>query len=464
MFFKRIHTPELSINTYLIGDESLKICVVIDPPRNPTSCIMAAESAEMKVVGILETHVHADFVSGAKELKHQLRGHPPIYASCLGGKERTAAYADVQVTDRQQIRLGTLCLEAWHTPGHTPEHLMWLVFDYERDLSLPWFAFSGDAVFVGSIGRPDLLGAEKFEELAEKLFETVHQTLAILPDSLEIFPGHGAGSMCGKALGGLECTTLGYERRSNPYFLCDDKPKWPILLKEGLPPIPPYCKRVKELNLKGPPLLESLILSELPANQSLEDLFILDIRHPEVFARFHFKGAINIPMTSSFCRWAGWFIPDQPLLVITDQAGTLSEVVSLLRLLGFDQQIYSMKITPETEKTCRSSDNFCCLTPKELSVRMHEEKEGVLVLDVRSHSEWCKGHIMDARHLELNTLLQEMHALPQDKLIAVVCRSGMRASTAASFLKKFGYKKVANVRGGMEEWKLLKLPCITEES
>jgi hydroxyacylglutathione hydrolase len=461
MFFQKINIPDLSINSYLIGDETTKTCLVIDPARLVTPYIMAAESAGLTITLILETHVHADFVSGASELKAQLKGKPRIYCSAMGGEEWVPAYADVKVKSKDRLEIGAVCLEAFHSPGHTPEHLMWIVYDGARNKEIPCLLFSGDCIFVGSVGRPDLLGENEFERLAKCLYQTIHSSVSELPDSLEIFPGHGAGSLCGKALGGLASTTLGYERECNPYFMPMDESRWLAMIRTGLPVIPPYFSRVKALNRSGPPLIENLKIEVIKNEKELlnKKLFILDIRHPESFARFYFEGSINIPVTASFCQWAGWLIPEnQPLGIITDQANYLSETISKLRLIGFDQPIFTFTIDEETEKKALSPSCFCYLSAEEISYRLKMEKERIFILDVRTDAEWKSGHIADACHIELNQLCQKMHVLPQDRLIAVICRSGMRASSGASLLKKFGFQHVSNVKGGMQAWNQLKLP------
>lgn len=461
MFFQKIHTPELAINSYLIGDETSKTCAVIDPVRLVTPYIMAAESAGLTITVILETHVHADFVSGASQLKAQRKGKPRIYCSAMGGEEWIPAYADEKVKNKDRVELGSVCLEAFYSPGHTPEHLMWIVYDKMRNKDLPCLIFSGDCIFVGSVGRPDLLGENEFEGLAKSLYQTIHSSLSELPDSIEIFPGHGSGSLCGKALGGLASTTLGYERKCNPYFMPMDERRWLAMVRTGLPSIPPYFSHVKALNRVGPPLIESLKAEVLKNEIELlnQKLFLLDIRHPEAFARFYFEGSVNIPMTASFCQWAGWLIPEnQPLGIIADQANHLSETISKLRLLGFDQPIFTFTIDAEAETKAMHPSCFSYLSAEDISKRLKEEKERIFILDVRSDAEWKSGHIADACHIELNQLSQKMHGLPQDRLIAVICRTGMRASSGASLLKKFGFQHVSNVKGGMQAWDQLKLP------
>ncbi len=466
MLFQKIYTPGLAINTYLVGDEASKECVVIDPTRIIAPIIMAAESAGLTIIGILETHVHADFVSGARELKQQLKGRPRIYASGMGGEEWTPSYADHVVQDRESLKVGSLRLEALHTPGHTPEHVMWICYDEMRNEDLAWFVFSGDCLFVGSVGRPDLLGEKEFDRLSSQLYQSLFETLTTLPDSAEIFPAHGAGSLCGKALSGISSSTIGYERSSNPYLIPSRMEEWKKVICQDLPPAPPYFTRVKKLNAEGPPLLETLKVESVKDinDLNLNDWFLLDIRHPETFARFHIEKSVNIPVTSSFCHWAGWMIPEAvPLAIITGHENHMAETINQLRLIGFDQPFYTLVLKEEDEENLNHPACFCYLSPEDVAQRLKESYENIVVLDVRTDAEWQSGHIADAYHVELNELYSFMHRLPQDRLIAVVCRSGMRASTAASLLKKYGFKYVANIKGGMQAWIQQQLPVINAD-
>lgn len=464
MYFQKIYTPSLSINSYLIGDEKAKECAVIDPTRLTAPCIMAAESAGLTITVILETHVHADFVSGSKELKHQLKGKPTIYASGLGGKEWLPAYADVAVKEKDSVRVGSLRLEALHTPGHTPEHVMWIVYDEGRSKDFPWFVFSGDCLFIGSVGRPDLLGEQLFNPFAKQLYDSLFNKLAPFPDSLEIFPAHAEGSLCGKSLSGMATSTLGYERRCNPYYQKKQaEGQWIEFLKKGLPPVPPFFSRLKQLNAQGAPLLETLKTVSVNSEKELDvgALFLLDVRHPETFARFHLKGSVNIPVTPSFCQWVGWIIPSStPIGLITGSENHAADIINQLRLIGLDQPVYTYALKESQEKEIDQFSSFGYLGAEDLSQRMHDRQENVFILDVRTPAERKSGHIAGSHHIELQNLYRDMHLIPQDCLVTVVCRTGMRASTAASLLKKYGFNQVANMKGGMQAWSQLKLPVI----
>lgn len=461
MFFQRIFTPGLAINSYLLGDEKSKRCVVIDPTRHVVPLIMHAQNAGIDITDILETHVHADYISGAKELKHQLNEKPLIYVSGMGGQKWIPAYADVVVEDGTQIKIGDLRLEAIHTPGHTPEHVMWVCYDESRSSHTPWFAFTGDCLFVGSIGRPDLLGKKEMTPLGHQLYQTIFNKLASFPDFLEILPAHGEGSLCGKSLKSRASSTLGFERLFNPYFKKDSEEKWIENVKKDLQPVPNHFQWIKKNNLLGPPLLSSLKTTIWDSKKEVfpfKDLFLLDVRHPELFAPYHIEGSLNIPLSHSFCQWACWMLPtDVPIGLIVENTFIYSEIVDQLRLIGFDQDIWIIRLGESDRDLPCSFSSFPMMEVESLA-KQQPEFNSLYVLDVRTKEEWRTGHIIGAHHMELNSLENSCECLPSDRSIALLCRSGQRASLAASLLQKKGFRSVTNIRGGMQAWKQAGLP------
>jgi hydroxyacylglutathione hydrolase len=438
--------------------------VVIDPSRHVVPYIVQAQNGGLDITDILETHVHADFVSGAKELKHQLNGKPRIYASGMGGDQWIPSYTDYVAREETQIILGEVRLKALHAPGHTPEHLIWICYDDSRSRTTPWFAFTGDCLFVGSVGRPDLLGKKETTNLATQLYHTLFDVLAPLPDFLEIFPSHGEGSLCGKALKQRHCSTLGYERHFNLYFQREPADQWIAKLQTGQTVVPPYFQRVKKLNVMGPPLLSSLKSAKWSDEKDAPDfteLFLVDIRHPEMFAASHFQGAINIPLSSTFSLWAGWMLPERkPIGLIVENTHIFSEVVDQLRLMGFDQDIWIIELGMKNQKLSCPLTSFEMMDVEELA-KHHLEFESYYLLDIRTPEEWRTGHIPGAHHLELNYLQDHLQQLPHHHAIALLCRSGHRASLAASLLEKHGFTSVINVRGGMQAWTQAGLPILS---
>jgi len=446
----------------MIGDEETKQCIVIDPIRHVSQFLMIAETFDLVITQILETHVHADFVSGSKELKYQLGNKPTICCSGMGGEAWIPSYADRIIKDQDEVRVGSVRLVALATPGHTPEHLMWICYDETRSQTTPWFVFSGDCLFAGSVGRPDLLGADELDSLSQQLYQSLFSTLSAFPDFLEVLPAHSAGSLCGKALSGYSSSTLGYERQFNPYLAALPQKEWEQRLMQGLGPFPPYFKKMKEINVQGPPLLNTLETVSITDEELLgrSELVLVDVRLPEQYSQYHFPGTINIPFTSSFIYWAGWLLPikSSVALILPDDKN-IYRIAEQLRLIGFDETIFTY-IWDEKKLGGKPYDSFSLISVADLIERQKGGAEETFVLDVRTTSEWDQGHIPDAHHYELNTLYDKMHEIPEDVFIATVCRSGYRGSTAASLLKKYGFTNVANVKGGFQAWKQAALPIV----
>jgi hydroxyacylglutathione hydrolase len=450
MYLHRILTPGLGINSYILGDKESKRAVVVDPTRQVVPYIVKAQEEGLNITDILETHVHADFVSGARELKHQLNDKPIIHCSGMGGKEWVPHYADHQVQHGDKLFFGKIRLEALHTPGHTPEHLCWVCYDESRSQESPWFLFSGDCLFVESVGRPDLLGEKESRLLAKKLYHSLFDVLGSLPDFVEILPGHGSGSLCGKSLSGAETSTMGYERRYNRYMNQISEEEWIEGVLRGLPPVPRYFKKLKKINVQGPPLMSSLKAQLFdPQIQKRSDLFLVDIRLPEGFAISHLPGSLNIPFSQTFHHWAGHFLPEeQPIGIVTENTHIMPEVVNMLHMIGFDQEISIILFDPKES----SLSSFAMMDPNRIDQKIGEVLP--VVVDVRTDEEWEAGHIPQALHMELDELENRITELNKESPTVLLCRSGMRASTGASLLKKAGFTSVFNLRGGMQAWKM----------
>lgn len=443
-----IITPGLALNTYLLIDPKTHKGIVVDPPRDVTGIMSKIKESKADIIGILETHVHADFISGSKELKHRLHDVPLIYCSALGNKEWIPSYDDIKVNEGFEIDLGSLTLQAKHTPGHTPEHLMWIVLDENKN---PKIAFTGDFLFVGSIGRPDLLGKQNLEELSSKLYDSVFNILPILPDTLEIFPAHGAGSLCGKGISPQASSTLGSERKNNPYLQHKPKHEWIEFVLKNMPPAPTYFEKMKKINVEGPNLLHDL--NTVREIKTIHPGLLVDLRSKEAFAKQHFAGSINVPYGPSFIYWAPIALPyDQNLILIGEDQKIIHQAISNLRLVGLDN-IIAYYIINQGDPL-KPSESFPLITPQQLNANLSNH----LVIDVRTLGEWQAGHIPKAMHIILNNLYEALPDIPKDKPIAVICGSGYRASIAASILQKNGFKNVSNVQGGMGEWMKEKLP------
>ncbi|MCB1112313.1 MAG: MBL fold metallo-hydrolase [Chlamydiia bacterium] len=462
MFFYRRFTPGLAIYSYIVGDPEVGRCVVIDPTRDVDDYIDIAEKEGLVITDIMETHVHADYLCGSKELKHRLGGKPAIHCSGMGGDAWTAKYADNVVKDGDQIQVGSLRFEAVYSPGHTPEHVMWALYDEQRSKETPWMLFTGDLLFVGAIGRPDLLGAEAQKALSHQLYDTVFNRMPVFPDFTEVYPAHGQGSLCGKAIGSRDSTTVGYERQFNTSLIKEEEGVWTKKLLDDMPEAPPYFLRMKKMNVQGAPLLGK----EFPGNRGInakelkqmmdDGAQVLDTRSKESFAATHIPGSINIPLAATLSLWAGWVLDyHKPIVLVLDKKEELKEVVTHLVRIGLDQCIgYLDGGITAWEDSDQETDRVETLTPKQLHGKLSE----YVVLDVRSPGEWSQGHIAGAIHIPLGVIEENIDQIPKNKPIAIMCGSGYRASVAASFLKRNGIDTVTNILGGMRGWVADNLP------
>lgn len=470
MFFHHRFVPGLAINSYMVGDEKSKQCAVIDPTRDVEEYIQLAKEEGLHIAHILETHVHADFVSGARELKERLNFKPEVHCSGMGGADWTPPYADHVVRDGHEVQMGGLRLKAVHTPGHTPEHVMWVLFDESRSMDEPWLTFTGDFLFVGDVGRPDLLGEEAKRQLAKQLYSSAFKILPRYHDFVEVFPAHGAGSLCGKAIGSRSSSTIGFERRFNASLHEVPEDQWIDTLMQGMPIYPPYFRRMKKVNAEGP----KIIGHERPGErrytvgdvhkQVCEHCLIVDVRPKEAFASAHIPGSINIPLGHNLPTWAGWVLPyDHPTLLVTEDPADVDEVVTHLLRVGFDDvQGYLEGGIPAWEEAGYEVAQLQSLTVHELAQRLENGRAGEkpFVLDVRTDTEWNAGHIDGASHIHGGLLKERVDEVPKDKNVAVICGSGYRGSIAASFLKRSGYESVANVLGGMMAWQGADKPTV----
>lgn len=452
MFLHTFYLTGLAVNTYIIGDEVTGRAIVVDPTRDVEPYMRYALEEGYVISDIVETHVHADFVSGSKELKHRLNGSPIIHCSAMDA-QWTASYADRKVKDGDEIQLGSIRLQAMHTPGHTPEHLIWVCYDEIRSKDVPCLAFTGDLLFVGSVGRPDLLGKNEVQKLSKQLYHSLFTRLNPLPDLLEIYPAHGLGSLCGKALNARPSSTLGYERLFNPSLQKLPMEQWIENLLDEMPAAPPNFTRMKKINVQGPELLKT---EHLPTTQ---EVLYIDVRHPETFAHGHIRGSINIPSFSNFCNWAGAVIPgDVPLAIVAEDAEQLDEVVKSLTLVGFDRIARRIIWNKETMDRDFSIDTLPLCQVGTLAEKLKKGLQPLFIIDVRLPAEWNAGHIEGAHHLELATLVDNLGHVPKDASIYAVCGSGTRSSIASSLLKTKGFRHVENVQGGMTAWNKAKLP------
>ena len=446
MYFYRREISSLAIYSYLIGDDESKRCIIIDPVRDIEPYIDTAVAAGYTITDVFETHVHADYLSGAMEFKRKLGESVTIHCSAMGGERWTPQYADNLIHDEDSVTIGSLTLRAYHTPGHTPEHLVWVVE------ASPPLLFAGDLLFAGSVGRPDLLGNEMQQQLSQQLYHSLFTILPQLPDAARLYPGHGAGSFCGKMIQVAQTTTLGNERRFNPMLQLEPQELWVNRLIEGMPPIPPYFPRMKQLNLDGPPPIGTLMIPSLTPEEVIqavaEGALILDTRSSSAFAAGHLAGAIHISANTSMPTRVGTLIPPEiPLCLVTD--APLEETTQLKRI-GYDAITGYLK----GGIAAWEAAGHPLATLPQIAAEQLNKKRALQVIDVRSTREWNCDHIASARHIPL----EDVAAAPMPDnytTIALLCESGTRATTAASLLMRRGIANVAVVTGGMKQLRQL---------
>jgi hydroxyacylglutathione hydrolase len=456
MILKYFYEKRLAQASYLMGCAKTGESIVIDPMRDIQQYIEVAQSEGLRITHIGETHIHADYVSGARELAAVTGAM--LYLSDMGDADWKYGYSGqsnvILVRDGDRFRVGNLELKVIWTPGHTLEHIAFMVTDTAA-ASEPIGIFTGDFIFVGDVGRPDLLEeAAGFVGTkvpgAQIQFESV-QKFKVLPDYLQIWPAHGAGSACGKALGGVPSTTLGYEKRVSPAFQIGDRDTFVDWLINGQPEAPRYFAQMKKVNKVGPALIHDLPTPKHLDGAALTHLLregelVIDLRSAEDFACAHAPGSLSIPATETmFSTYVGWFVDfEHPTYLLVSSADDMPAILNDLRNIGVDN--IPGFFTPDVIDA--SAEALPLITANELSQRPSGE---ITILDVRGKTEYCEGHIVGARNLFVGYLPRQLASVPKDLPIITQCASGYRSHIAASWLQAHGYT-VANLTDPKAVW------------
>jgi hydroxyacylglutathione hydrolase len=462
MLLQRFYDSKLAQASYLVGCTATSEALVIDPNRNLDQYLRAAEAEGIRIAHVTETHIHADFVSGARELA--ARTGARLYLSDEGGADWKYAFAGADramlLKDGQTFMVGNIRIEAMHTPGHTPEHLSFVVTDTaatDRSIGI----FTGDFVFVGDVGRPDLLErAAKMVGTMEAGARTLYRSLQRfkqLPDYLQIWPGHGAGSACGKSLGGVPQSSVGYERMANWGFQEMSEDEFVSQVLAGQPEPPRYFAEMKRVNKEGPRILGGVrhpahLPPERIAGLIQDGALVIDTRPADAFAGGHIRGTINIPLNRSFSTWAGWLVPyDREFYLLVEDERWLDEAVLDLAMIGLDliggyfrpQALDGWTAAGRQLATTRQ------MTVQELEAEMKAGR--VNVLDVRGAGEWESGHLPGVPNIPLGYLHERWAELPPSRPLVVHCQSGGRSAIAISLLQARG-REAINLTGGYDAW------------
>jgi hydroxyacylglutathione hydrolase len=470
VLLKRFFHEGLAQASYLIGCQQTGEALIVDANRDVSQYIGAARSAGLRITHVTETHIHADYLSGSRDLA-ALTG-ATLLLSAEGGQDWQYKFAREAgatfLQDGDTFAVGNVRIETMHTPGHTPEHLTFLVADTLQSTQQIG-ALTGDFIFVSDVGRPDLLekvaGSEgSMRAGAKLLFESLRRFTERCPDWLQLWPGHGAGSACGKSLGAMPQTTLGYEKLTNWAFQIDREEAFVEAVLDGQPEPPTYFATMKRLNRDGPPPLgelktpRRLDAPELKAALMQQEL-VVDLRRADEFAARHVPGTISIPLTRAFAGYAGWVLPyDRDLYLLT--GGTdetaVKRAVSELAMIGIDRiagwfGADALASWSEHGETVASPQ----IAPPDVTSRMNS---GTLVVDVRTLAEWRSGHIPGSLHIPLGRLVSQMTDRPRTQPVVLVCESGSRSSIGASLLTATGFTDVTNLAGGINAWRQEGLP------
>ena len=462
MHFEQFYLTCLAHASYMIGSEGE--AAVVDPQRDVDIYLKAAEEQNLKIRHIFETHLHADFVSGHKELA--ARTGAKIYI----GARANAEFPHVPLTDGFELKMGAVRIRALETPGHTPESVCLVITD-EAKSAQPCAVLTGDTLFIGDVGRPDLSRTHSPRELAGLLYDSLHQKLLTLPDAVMVYPAHGAGSLCGRAMRAERSSTIGTERLTNYALQIANREEFIAQLTTNLPARPDYFLEDAEINRSG-----AASLTELPPLPALspaevqtllqQNANVLDVRPGDEFAAGHVPGSIGIALSGQFASWAGGIlgIHSKPVLIGDSDAQIEEARLRLARVGIEDLRGYLAGGVAAWQKAGLPLVKTAQISPQELNQKLLEGSWRPLdVLDVRREGEWQAGHIAEVQCRALDTFPQGLPAIDRERPVAVHCKGGYRSMIACSLLERAGYRNVINVAGGFDAWHAAALPEVAEQ-
>ncbi|MBE8713398.1 MBL fold metallo-hydrolase [Sphingobacterium hungaricum] len=454
MFFQQVYDKSLAQASYVIGCQVTGEAMVVDAKRDVDTYLELAKQHGLTITKVTETHIHADFLSGTRELA-KLTG-AEIYLSDEGGQDWQYEFPHTGLKDGDQIHLGNISFRILHNPGHTPESISFLITDHPAS-DHPVIILTGDFVFVGDVGRPDLLekaagivGSQS--EGAEQMFQSL-QKFSALPDFVQLWPGHGAGSACGKSLGAVSSSTIGYEKIRN--WALEDASRQDFIqtLLAGQPEPPRYFAQMKKLNKIERSLLLEVPQIPLLSDSSFIDLLLMDVQLVDTRSKFEFSkefiaGAYNIQANNAFATWCGWMLDyDRPIVLIA-QKNQLEDLMRKLMRIGLDNVVGYI---PSIDTLDVPMNTYEVLSFEEFAETVHDQD--TQVYDVRNQSEFENGHVEGAKNIFVGTMINHLDEIDQTKSIVLYCQSGDRAALASSILLKNGFENIRTYFGGMKEWK-----------
>ncbi|MBN1852034.1 MAG: MBL fold metallo-hydrolase [Pirellulales bacterium] len=449
MLVEQYYVDGIAHLSYLVGGTTT--CAIIDPKRDVEDYLAAAAKLGLTITHILETHLHADFVSGHMDLAR--RTGATIYAPRSG----RCTYDHVSVGEKDSFDIEGMHVEVLDTPGHTPDGVCYVFTDRSRG-SEPVAVFTGDTLFVGDVGRPDLFPG-RGDELASQLYANLHQKILKLPDACLVYPAHGAGSLCGKAMGAMRISTIGYERRFNSALQHGTEAEFKKALLSGMPEAPGHFARCSDINRRGPALV-----AQMPSPRPLsrgevqaqidQGNIVLDARDYAAFGGAHVPGAYHIDAAHNFSTFAGWLLPaEKPIVLVAASDTQVAHLTTMLRRVGLDDVVgYLNGGMGPWIVGGMPIDHIPTTTVHEVEDWCKQGKKPMVILDVRAQSEWDTSHIDGAVHIPLPAIRTRYEDLDRNATTVLVCKSGARASTAGSILQQHGFKNLAVMAGGMTAW------------
>ncbi len=456
MILKYFYDKKLAQASYMIGCSATGESLVIDPSRDVTPYLQVAQAEGLQITHVTETHIHADYVSGTRELAARTGARK--FLSDMGDDFWKYQFVDentVLLRDGDWWMVGNIRVDVIHTPGHTPEHLAFQITDANADK--PMGIFTGDFLFVGDVGRPDLLeeaaGIANTREIgARQQFHNV-QKFKQMPDYLQIWPGHGAGSACGKALGALPSTTLGYEKLFNPAFQIEDEDEFVAWLLDGQPEAPRYFAQMKYVNKVGPKLLSELPVVPRLNRDALRSLLddgalVFDMRDRAAFSQAHIPGTINVPFSDGGCvNYVGWFVNYQEPVYILAEQDAIETILNNFKAIGVDHVAgyFTLDVIQGETASLPTID----------AQTLAENLSQFDVVDVRGAAEYQSCHIAGAQNIPLGYLPNYLDSIPRERTVVMQCASGYRSQVAASLLRRYGFQNVINLNDRIENWSKL---------
>jgi hydroxyacylglutathione hydrolase len=460
MYLEQFFIDGLGCASYLVGCEGAGIAAVIDPDRDAQKYLDAAGERGMKITHIIETHLHADHVSGNADLA--ARTGAEIYVH----EAANAEFPHQKLKGGDSITLGNVELQVRFTPGHTPESITLLVVDKTR-ADEPWMALTGDTLFVGDAGRPDLVGVEAARELAGHMHDTLRNEYLTLADGVMVLPGHGAGSLCGKAIGSVLSSTLGFERQHNPALQVHDRDAYVEFATADLPEQPGNHKRIKQINRQGPRPLGDIRPHPLSIQDAVPEFrrgaALLDTRSKADYKAKHIPGAVHLEANAQLSNRVGFVLPpDVPIILMLADANDYRGVVYSLARVGYDNVAGYLADSLESWEALglpTTAGDVRDIEPQELNALLEDAHAArPVVIDVRESWEYAQGHVPGARLISLGEFARHTDEFDLTQPIAVICASGSRSQSAAALLGQKGFDTVYNVVGGTFNWMQHGLP------